>query len=101
MYNNNISLSDSELVSQYGIIKSYYDNRDIMHDIVVLMGYKCFRACNKHLNDLSKKHDINQDWFNDIVRIWYKPSDKQERLTRNELQVYYNYCIINKIVLPH
>ena len=99
MYNNNISLSDSELVSQYEIVNSYYDRRDMMKTIVILMGSSAFRKCNKLLNTLSKQFDINQEWFNDIVRIFESATNKRERLTRNKLQVYYNYCIINRIVL--
>ena len=83
------------------IIDNYLDRRDIMNTIVILMGSSSFRKCNKLLNNLSKQFDINQDWFNDIVRIFESATDKRERLTAQELRVYRNYCIINRIVLTH
>ena len=80
---------------------NYYQRRDIMSNVVSLMGYKRFRRCNKILTMLSMNWDINQRWFNDIVRIYEKCANERERLTAQELRIYYNYCVINKIVLTH
>tara|TARA_R100000808_G_C2087077_1_gene108848 strand:+ start:375 stop:653 length:279 start_codon:yes stop_codon:yes gene_type:complete len=80
---------------------NYLARRDIMNTIVILMGYKRFRACNKMLKTLSMKFSINQEFFNDIVRIYENYTNERERLTAQELRVYYNYCIINRIVLTH
>ena len=83
------------------IIDNYNDRRDIMSNIVSLMGYKRFRRCNKMLNTLSKNWDMNQRWFNDIVRIYESYTNERERLTSQELRIYYNYSIINRIILTH
>ena len=83
------------------IIDNYLDRRDMMNTIVMLMGIKRFRRCNKMLNTLSMKFSINQSFFNDIVRIYENYTNERERLTSQELRIYYNYCVINRIVLPH
>ena len=80
---------------------NYNDRRDIMNTIVSLMGYKRFRRCNKILTMLSMNCSMNQSWFNDIVRIYESYTNERERLTAQELRIYYNYCTINKIVLTH
>ena len=80
---------------------NYNDRRDIMNTIVTLMGYKRFRRCNRLLNTLSKEHDISQRWFNDVVRLYESYTNERERLTAQELRIYYNYCTINKIVLTY
>ena len=83
------------------IKESYNDRRDTMSMIVSLMGYKRYRTCNRFLMHMSKEHDINQEWFNDIVRLYESYTNDRERLTAQELRIYYNYCTINRIVLPH
>ena len=80
---------------------NYYARRDIMSNVVSLMGIKRFRRCNKILTMLSMKCDMSQSWFNDIVRIYENYTNERERLTAQELRIYYNYCVINKIVLTH
>jgi len=80
---------------------NYYERRDIMSNVVSLMGIKRFRRCNKILTMLSMNWDMNQSWFNDIVRIYESYTNERERLTSQELRIYYNYCTINRIILPH
>ena len=80
---------------------NYLDRRYMMNTIVSLMGIKRFRRCNKMLNTLSMKFSINQSFFNDIVRIYENYTNERERLTAQELRIYYNYCVINRIVLTH
>tara|TARA_R100001530_G_C4271681_1_gene143276 strand:- start:287 stop:616 length:330 start_codon:yes stop_codon:yes gene_type:complete len=83
------------------ICNNYHDRRDMMNTIVMLMGVKRFRRCNKMLKTLSMKFSINQSFFNDIVRIYENYTNERERLTSQELRIYYNYCVINRIVLTH
>ena len=80
---------------------NYHDRRNIMNDVVMLMGVKRFRRCNKMLNTLSMNWSMSQRWFNEIVRIYENYTNERERLTSQELRIYYNYCIINRIVLTH
>ena len=80
---------------------NYYDRRAMMSNVVILMGYKRFRRCNKILTMLSMNWDMNQKWFNEIVRIYEKYTSERNRLTSQELRIYYNYCVINRIVLTH
>ena len=80
---------------------NYLDRRNMMNDVVMLMGVKRFRRCNKMLNTLSMKFSMSQEWFNDIVRLYESYTNDRERLTAQELRIYYNYCTINRIVLPH
>ena len=80
---------------------NYYERRDIMANVISLMTFKRFRRCNKILTMLSMNCSMNQSWFNDIVRIYENYTNERERLTSQELRIYYNYCIINRIILPH
>ena len=83
------------------IIDEYNDKRDIMQTIVSLMTYKRFLRCNRLLYSLSKNHSINYDMFVDIVRVYESYTNEREKLRSYELRTYYNYCVINRIILPH
>ena len=98
MYNNKLNPFNG---NEYEIVNNYHDRRYMMNDVVMLMGVRRFRRCNKMLKTLSMHWSMNQRWFNDIVRIYENYTNERERLTSQELRIYYNYCVINRIVLTH
>ena len=85
----------------YNTLELYHHRRNIMQTIVSLMTYKRFTRCNILLYNLSKNHSIDYDMFVDIVRVYECYTNEREKLRSYELRTYYNYCIINRIILPH
>jgi hypothetical protein len=82
--------------AMYKILDAYNVKRVNMLSVTNKLGYKRYRRCNRLLTNLSKEFSIDYNTFKDIVRVY-----QSSELNNNELVIYYNYSIINRIILTH